>query len=56
MIPTGYVSRAYAALQLDVSVEVVDILIEYGSLGSRSIGPSIYVNSDDIAVYRGGNP
>lgn len=56
MTPAGYVTRAYAALQLGTTVDVIDLFIEYGSLSSKTIGESTYVNSDDIAVYRGGNP
>lgn len=56
MTPAGYVTRAYAALQLGTTIDVIDLFIEYGSLSSKTIGESTYVNSDDIAVYRGGNP
>ena len=52
MTPAGYVTRAYAALQLGTTVDVIDLFIEYGSLSSKTIGESTYISAADIAAYR----
>lgn len=52
MIPTGYVTRRYAALQMNTTIDVIDLFIEYGSLSSKTIGQSTYVSAADIAAYR----
>lgn len=52
MIPTGYVTRRYAALQMNTTIDVIDLFIEYGSLSSKTIGESTYVSAEDIAAYR----
>lgn len=52
MIPEGHVTIREAAFQLDTTPDVVRVYLDYGVLRSYEIGPSLYVNSEDLAGYR----
>lgn len=52
MKPAGYVSEKHAALVLGVSLNVLEILIDFGSIKSKTVGLVTWVNADDIAQYR----